>query len=81
MLTVNVPDKLAGKINQIARMACQTAEEYILEILEERIEHDSAYRETAYLAKSKTNRTRLDKAVLDIRSRKYEAHELIDEND
>lgn len=81
MLTVNVPDKLTGKINQIARMVSQTPEEYILEILEERIAHDWAYRETAYLAESKTNRRRLDKAILDIRNGKYEAGELIDEND
>ena len=81
MLTVNVPDKLTGKINQIARMVCQTPEEYLIEIIEERIEHDSAYRETAYLAESETNRKRLDEAVLDIRAEKYEARELIDEND
>ncbi len=74
MLTVNIPDKLTGKINEIARLVCQTPEEYIIELIEERIEHDSAYNETAWLAESETNRKRLDKAVKDIRAGKYEAH-------
>ncbi len=81
MITVNVPDKLSGKINEIARLVCQTPEEYILELIEERIEHDSAYKETAYLAESEINRKRLDKAVEDIRARKYETHGLINGND
>ncbi len=67
---------------EIARSFCQTPEEYILEpIIAERVEHDSAYRETAYLAKSEINRKRLDKAVEDIGSGKYEARELINGND
>lgn len=81
MLVIHVPDKLSGKINEMAKQVCQTPEEYILELIEERIEHDSAYRETAYLAKSEANRKRLDEAVRDIRAGKYEAHELIDEDD
>ncbi len=81
MLTVNVPDNLTGKINKIARLACQTPEEYVIELIEERIEHNSAYNETAYLAESKNNRKRLGKAVEDIRTGKYEAHGLINEND
>ncbi|MCP4110423.1 MAG: hypothetical protein GY749_33705 [Desulfobacteraceae bacterium] len=81
MLTVNVPDKLTGKINEIARLACQTPEEYIIELIEKRIEHDSAYNETAYLAESEINRKRLNRAVEDIRAGKYEVHGLINGND
>ncbi|MCP4104902.1 MAG: hypothetical protein GY749_05105 [Desulfobacteraceae bacterium] len=81
MLTVNVPDKLTGKINEIAKLACQTPEEYIIELIEERIEHDSAYNETAYLAESEINRKRLNRAVEDIRAGKYEIHGLINGND
>ena len=81
MLTVNIPNRLTGKINEFAKLFCQTPEEYLIEIIEERIAHDSAYRETAYLAKSETNRKLLDEAVRDISAGKYEAHGLIDEND
>jgi len=81
MLTVNVPNKLTGKINEFARLVCQTPEEFVIELIEERLEHDSAYNETAYLAESEINRERLDKAVEDIRAGKYEAHGLINEND
>ncbi|MDM8523172.1 hypothetical protein QUF80_07360 [Desulfococcaceae bacterium HSG8] len=81
MLTVNVPEKLTGRINEFAKLVCQTPEEYVIELIEERIEHDSAYNETAYLAKSETNRKRLDRAVRDIRAGKYEPHGLINEND
>ena len=75
-MTVNVPNRLIGKINEFARLVCQTPEEYLIEIIEERIEHDSAYAETAYLAKSEINRKHLDEAVKDIRAGKYEAHGL-----
>lgn len=78
MITVNVPDKLSGKINEIAKLFCQTPEEYILELIEERVEHDSAYKETSYLAGSKINRERLNEAVEDIKAGKYEAHGLMD---
>ena len=81
MLTVNVPDRLTDKINGFARIVCQTPEEYLIELIEERIEHDSTYNETAYLAKSEINRKRLDRAVKDIRAGKYEVHGLINEND
>jgi len=81
MLTVNIPDKLTDKINEFARLVCQTPVEYIIELIEERIDHDSAYNETAYLAKSKINRKRLNKAVEDIKSGKYEAHGLLNGND
>ena len=81
MITVNVPDKLSGKINEIAKLFCQTPEEYILELIEERVEHDSAYKETSYLSESKINRERLNEAVEDINTGKYEAHGLINDND
>lgn len=81
MITVNVPDKLSGKINEIAMSVCQTPEEYILELLEERVEHNSAYKETSYLAESEINKRRLDKAVEDIKAKKYETHGLINGND
>ena len=81
MISVNVPNKLSDKINEIARLVCQTPEEYILELIEERIEHDSAYKETAYLAESEINKRRLNKAVENIKAGKYEAHGLINGND
>ena len=81
MISVNVPNKLSDKINEIARLVCQTPEEYILELIEERIEHDSAYKETAYLAESEINKRRLNKAVENIKADKYEAHGLINGND
>ena len=79
MLQVNIPEKLTHKINEFAKMCCQTPEEYSVELIEERIAHDSAYDETAYLAKSKTNRERLNKAINDIRSGEYESHDLSDD--
>ncbi|MBF0378020.1 MAG: hypothetical protein HQK72_11130 [Desulfamplus sp.] len=66
MLNVIIPEKLTLKINQFAGMFHQTPEEFIIEILEERLEHDSAYKETLYLAQSNVNKQRLDKAVSDI---------------
>ena len=81
MLTVNVPEKLTPMINEIARLACQTPEEYLIEIIEERIAHDSAYKETAYLAESEINKKRLNKAIEDIRDGHYEAHGLTNGND
>lgn len=77
MLTVTIPDKLTDKINEFAAFFCQTPEEYIIELIQERIEHDSAYNETAYLAKSEKNRKCLNKAVEDIRSGRYKPHGLI----
>ena len=68
MLTVNLPEKLTGIINEMAKQFSQTPEEYVIELTEERLEHQSAYRETAYLAASKKNRDRLDRAIEDIRA-------------
>lgn len=66
MITINIPDELQNKISNFAMLACQTPEQAVLEIIEERINHKSAYEETEYLMKSETNRKRLDKAIKDI---------------
>lgn len=79
MLQINIPDRLTNIISEFAAIVNQTPEEYIIELIEERIDHDSAYRETAYLAKSQINKQRLDKAIEDIREGKYEPHGLIDD--
>ncbi|MGE0087670.1 MAG: hypothetical protein AB7S75_24935 [Desulfococcaceae bacterium] len=79
MLTVTIPDRLTNRIREFAGLFCQTPEEYLIEIIEERIEHESAYNETAYLAKSEKNRKRLSKAVREIREGKYESHGLIND--
>jgi predicted DNA-binding protein len=81
MIAIDIPDQLSKKLYKMAESFGQTPEEYILELIEERIERDSAYRETDYLAKSAANRKRLNEAVRDIRAGKYEAHELIHEDD
>jgi predicted transcriptional regulator len=79
MLTVNIPDNLTSRIHDIAKSFCQTAEEFIIETLQDRIDHASAYSETEYLAQSATNKERLNRAVKDIQSGKYEAHELLND--
>jgi len=79
MLQINIPDKLTTKINKFAEIANQTPEEYIVELIEERIDHDSSYQETTYLAKSQINKQRLDKAVKEIKEGKYEFHGLIND--
>ncbi len=79
MLTVTIPDRLTDKINEVAGLFCQTPEEYIIELIEERLEHNIAYIETAYLAKSEKNRKRLNNAVEDIKSGIYEPHGLIND--
>ncbi len=79
MLILNIPDELTNRINEFAHIVCQTPEEFIIELIQERIDHDSAYSETDYLAKSETNRKRLNKAIKDIKSGKYESHGLIND--
>lgn len=81
MLTVNVPEKLSGIINEMAKEFSQTPEEYVIELIEERLEHQSAYLETAYTEGSKRNRDRLDRAIEDIRAGRHESHEMIRQND
>ena len=77
MSSVTIPDNLINRIARIAGRVCQTPEEFILELVQERVDHDSAYSETAYLSKSKANKKRLDKAVQEIKSGKYDAHGLM----
>ncbi|MDU9047705.1 MAG: hypothetical protein Q3M30_02565 [Candidatus Electrothrix sp. Rat3] len=79
MSPVTVPDKLINQIAKIAGRVYQTPEEFIFELIQERIDHDSAYSETTYLSRSKANKKRLNKAVKEIKSGKYEAHELTDD--
>ena len=79
MLIVAIPEKLINRIYEFSGLFCQTPEEYIIELIEDRIEHKSAYNETAYLAKSEINRKRLNKAVEEIKSDIYEPHRLIND--
>jgi len=79
MLCVNFPDQLSAQINQLAGFFCQKPENLVIEMIEERIQHDSAYQETAYLSRSSINRKRLNEAIVDINSGKYENHGLLDE--
>lgn len=79
MITVKIPDDLQNKLTNFASLAGQTPEQAVLEIIEERIDHQSAYDETAYLMKSETNRKRLDKAIKEINKGVYEKRALIDD--
>ena len=40
MLTINIPDRLTNKINKFAGMVSQKPEDYIIELIEERIAND-----------------------------------------
>jgi hypothetical protein len=44
MLIVNVPERLTGIIDEMAKQFCQTPEESVIEMIGERLEHQSAYR-------------------------------------
>ena len=79
MLVLNIPDKLTNKINKFAKLVCQTPEEFIIKLIEKSIAHDNTDNETDYLAKSKKNRKRLNKAIQNIKSGKYEVHGLIND--
>ncbi|MGR3317151.1 MAG: hypothetical protein ACUZ8O_01550 [Candidatus Anammoxibacter sp.] len=79
MLTIKIPDDLQNKLTSFAVLAEQTPEQVALEIIEERIDHQSSYDETAYLNKSETNRKRLDKAIKDIKKGIFEDRVLIDD--
>lgn len=79
MLTIKIPDDLQNKLKGFAVLAGQTPEQVALEIIEERIDHQSAYDETAYLKKSKTNKKRLDNAIKDIKKGIFEDKELIND--
>ncbi len=79
MLTIDIPDNLQKKLIGFAILAKQTPEQAVLEIVEERIDHQSAYSETAYLMKSDKNRKRLDQAIRDIKNGIFEEKELADD--
>ncbi|MDM8567602.1 hypothetical protein QUF74_18390 [Candidatus Halobeggiatoa sp. HSG11] len=79
MLQINISDKLITKINKFAEITNQTPDKYIVELIEERLDHDSSYQETAYLAKSQINKQRLDKSIKGIKKGKYKSHELIND--
>ncbi|MBF0257935.1 MAG: hypothetical protein HQK62_03685 [Desulfamplus sp.] len=76
MFNISIPEKLSIRINEFAEIFSQTPEEFVLELLEERLDHDSAYKETDYLSQSGINKKRLDQAVADIHKGRYSCHEL-----
>lgn len=79
MLTIEIPEPLQDKIRIMARQAEQTPEQLALEVLEEHLDHRSAYIETAYLQRSARNRQRLDQAIEDIKQGKFQPQALIDD--
>nr|VFK52575.1 MAG: hypothetical protein BECKTC1821D_GA0114238_11924 [Candidatus Kentron sp. TC] len=76
MLTIDFSDELQRKVTDFAIQAGQTPEQAVLEIIEERMDHQSAYNETAYLMKSEKNKERLDQAIRDIKDGIFEEKEL-----
>jgi metal-responsive CopG/Arc/MetJ family transcriptional regulator len=56
MLSVTIPDKLATKIVELAKSACQTPEEFVIELIRERLDYDSPCSETACLTALETDR-------------------------
>lgn len=79
MMTIAIPDDLQEKLVRFAMSSEQTPEQAVLEIIEDRIDHQSAYRETAYLMHSEKNRQRLDRAVREIKNGIYEEKALLDD--
>ncbi len=79
MLGIEVPESLQGKIVAMATLAEQTPEQWVLEMLEERLDHSSAYLETTYLRSSPRNRERLEQAIRDIRHGCFEKSALIND--
>ncbi len=79
MLTIDIPDDLQKKIADFAVCSGQTLEQAVLEIIEERLDHQSAYAETEYLMQSEKNKNRLDSAIQEIRNGLFEKKELIDD--
>ncbi len=79
MLTIKIPDDLQNKLTSFAVRVGQSPEQVALEIIEERIDHQSAYDETAYLKKSVNNKNRLDRAIKDIKKGVFEGRELIND--
>ncbi len=79
MLCIEVPESIEAKITAMATLAKQTPEELALEMIEERLDHHSAYLETTYLRSSPHNRERLDQAIREIRRGCFEPRALIDD--
>ena len=79
MLTIEIPDCLQERIVVLAKQAEQTPEQIALEMLEEHLDHRSAYLETAYLKQSEPNRNRLDQAIREIKNGIFEQRPLIDD--
>lgn len=78
MLCIQVPESMQEQIVAMATLAEQTPEQLVVEMLEERLDHHSAYVETTYLRSSPRNRERLDQAIQDIRRGYFEQRTLID---
>lgn len=79
MLTLEIPESLQQKIAVMASLVAQTPEQFALEMLEEHLDHHSAYLETAYLQQSEHNKARLDRAIQDIKNGIFESRDLIDD--
>ncbi|MCK7575311.1 MAG: hypothetical protein MZV65_05115 [Chromatiales bacterium] len=79
MLTLEIPEQLQRKIAVMASLAEQTPEQLVLEMLEEHLDHHSAYIESAYLQRSERNRARLDRAIQEIKNGVFEPRALIDD--
>jgi hypothetical protein len=79
MLCLEIPDSLQAKIAAMASLAQQTPEQLALDLLEEQLDHHSAYVETAYLSRSPANCARLNQAIRDIRQGCFEERALIDD--
>ena len=79
MFSIQISDQLEEKIVTMAMLAEQTPEQLALELLEERLDHHSAYVETAYLSRSPANRARLNQAIRDIRHGGFDERALIDD--
>ncbi|MGI9210936.1 MAG: DUF2442 domain-containing protein [Methylococcaceae bacterium] len=73
---IEVPENLMKKITAFAMLTEQTPEQWALKMLEERIDHQSAYQETAYLMSSPKNRERLGQAIEEIRLGQVQIHTL-----
>lgn len=79
MLTLEIPEQLQRKIAVMASLAEQTPEQLALEMLEEHLDHHSAYIESAYLQRSERNKARLDRAIQEIKNGVFEPRALIDD--
>ena len=79
MLCIQILESLQAKLAAMASFAEQTPEQLALELLEERVDHHSAYVETAYLSRSPANRARLNQVIRDIRQGCFEERTLIDD--